>query len=249
MNCLWLLISVLVATPLCAGQTSAVLAEAASLREKLDEAGALSKYRQALADDSTNLVALWNASYLATTLGARDSLHHSPLMDLGRHLAETAIKDWPEHPEAHFALAINIAMDLKHQPIKQKVAASKLLRGEIARTLELDPAHAGAWYLLGRWQYAYATLGTFDRMGAKLFLGGIPAEATLENAEKSFRTAIQSRPNEPLFYLDLGRTLVAQKRKEEAKVVLATGLRLAPRSGDDPANLAKMRVLLKNIQG
>jgi tetratricopeptide (TPR) repeat protein len=250
-TCFWLLISATIGGAPVSGSVSvsASLAEASALRQHLDEAGALSKYRQALAEDSSNLDALWNASYLATILGARDSLHHSPLLDLGRHLAETALKDWPDHPESHFALAVNLALDLKHLHIKEKVAASKLLRTEIRRTLELDPLHAGAWFLLGRWQYAYATLGPIDRMGAKLFLGGIPAEATLGNAEKCFRTALQQRPDELIFHLDLARTLVAEGRKDEAKAVLAAGLRLSPRSGDDPGNLSKMRDLLKRIQG
>lgn len=246
MPILWLLLSLAgIASP----EVSASLAQASLLREKLDEAGALAKYREALQQDSTNLDALWNASYLATILGARDSLHHSPLMDLGRHLAEKSLQQWPTHAESHFALAVNIAMGLKRMPIRQKMTAARNLREEIRHTLELDPRHGGAWFLLGRWQYAYATLGTLERMTAKIFLGGLPAEATLENAEKSFRTALLDKPDEPLFHLDLARTLVAEGRKEEAKKVLASALRLAPRSGDDPMNFAKMRDLLKRIEG
>jgi tetratricopeptide (TPR) repeat protein len=219
------------------------------LRDKLDEAGALAKYREALLEDSTNLEALWNASYLATILGARDSLHRSPLMDLGRHLAEKAIQQWPDQAESHFALAVNIAMGLKHLPVRQKMASSHALREEIRRTLELNPRHGGAWFLLGRWQYAYATLGTFEKMTAKLFLGGIPQEATLANAESSFRKALQWNPDEPLFHLDLARTLVAEGRKDEARKVLAVAIHLPPRSGDDPRNFAKMRELLKRLEG
>jgi len=246
MPILWLLLSLAGISP---PEVSASLAQASLLREKLDEAGALAKYREALLQDSTNLDALWNASYLATILGARDSLHHSPLMDLGRHLAEKSLQQWPDHAESHFALAVNLAMGLKHLPIRQKMAASRDLREEIRHTLELDPRHGGAWFLLGRWQYAYATLGTFEKMTASVFLGGIPAEATLVNAEKSFRNALQAKPEEPLFHLDLARTLVAEGRKEEARKVLAYALHLSPRSGDDPVNFAKMRVLLKRIEG
>jgi hypothetical protein len=184
MPILWLLLS-LAGGP-SPPEVSASLAQASMLREKLDEAGALAKYREALLEDSTNLEALWNASYLATILGARDSLHHSPLMDLGRHLAEKAIQQWPDQAESHFALAVNIGMGLKHQSVRQKLASSRVLREEIRRTLELNPRHGGAWFLLGRWQYAYATLGTFETMTAKLFLGGIPPEATLQNAETQF---------------------------------------------------------------
>ena len=246
MPILWLLLS-LAGGP-SPPEVSASLAQASMLREKLDEAGALAKYREALLEDSTNLEALWNASYLATILGARDSLHHSPLMDLGRHLAEKAIQQWPDQAESHFALAVNIGMGLKHQSVRQKLASSRVLREEIRRTLELNPRHGGAWFLLGRWQYAYATLGTFEKMTAKLFLGGIPPEATLANAETSFRTALQWNPDEPLFHLDLARTLVAEGRKEEARKVLAYALHLAPRSGDDPRNFARMRELLKRIE-
>jgi tetratricopeptide (TPR) repeat protein len=247
MPILWLLLS-LAGGP-SPPEVSASLAQASMLREKLDEAGALAKYREALLEDSTNLEALWNASYLATILGARDSLHHSPLMDLGRHLAEKAIQQWPDQAESHFALAVNIGMGLKHQSVRQKLASSRVLREEIRRTLELNPRHGGAWFLLGRWQYAYATLGTFETMTAKLFLGGIPPEATLQNAERSFRNALKWNPDEPLFYLDLARTLMAEGRKDEARKVLAYAIHLAPRSGDDPRNFAKMRDLLKRIEG
>jgi len=247
MSILWLLLS-LAGTP-SPPEVSASLAQASMLREKLDEAGALAKYREALLADSTNLEALWNASYLATILGARDSLHHSPLMDLGRHLAEKALQQWPDQAESHFALAVNIAMGLKHQTVRQKMASSRELREEIRRTLELNPRHGGAWFLLGRWQYAYATLGTFEKVTAKLFLGGIPPEATLANAEASFRNALLSNPDEPLFHLDLARTLVAEGRMEEARKVLAYAIHLAPRSGDDTRNFAKMRDLLKRIEG
>jgi regulator of microtubule dynamics protein 3 len=246
MPILWLLLSLAgTAQP----EVNASLAQATLLRERLDESGALAKYREALLQDSTNLDALWNASYLATILGARDSLHHSPLMDLGRHLAEKSLQQWPEHAESHFALAVNLAMGLKHLPIRQKMSAAASLREEIRHTLELDPRHGGAWFLLGRWQYAYATLPTFEKMTAVVFLGGIPAEATLEKAEKSFRNALQAKPEEPLFHLDLARTLVAEGRKDEARKVLAYAIHLAPRSGDDPVNFAKMRALLKHLEG
>ncbi len=246
MPILWILLSLAGISP---PEVSGSLAQACLLREKLDEVGALAKYREALLQDSTNLDALWNASYLATILGARDSLHHSPLLDLGRHLAEKSMQQWPDHAESHFALAVNIAMSLKHMPIRQKMTAARDLREEIRHTLELDPRHAGAWFLLGRWQYAYATLGTFEKMTAKVFLGGIPAEATLENAEKSFRNALLTKPDEPLFHLDLARTLVAQGRKDEARTVLALAIHLAPRSGDDPRHFAAMHDLLKRIEG
>jgi len=247
MPILWLLLS-LSGGP-CPPAAVSSIAQAALLRERLDEVGALAKYREALLEDSTNLEALWNASYLATILGARDSLHHSPLMDLGRNLAERAIQRWPDQAESHFALAVNLAMGLKHLPVREKIAASRVLREEIRRTLALNPHHGGAWFLLGRWQYAYATLGTFEKMTAKLFLGGIPPEATLANAEASFRNALRWNPDEPLFHLDLARTLVAEGRVEEARKVLAYAIHLAPRSGDDPRNFAKMRDLLKRIEG
>ena len=201
-----------------------------------------------LEQDSVNLDALWNASFMASTMGVRAKAPDQALSRLGRELASRALRHWPERPEARFVWAVSLAMEIPKLKANQSIEASRELRRRIAATLEKDADHPGAWYLLGRWRMAYATLNPFKKLAVKTLLGGFPKEATLEGAQAAFRKAIAARPLEPLYHLDLARTLVEQERKDEAIQVLAKAQYLAPRSGDDPANLETIRTLLGSLR-
>jgi len=224
------------------------LARADSLRGALDERGALALYQSVIARDSGNLEALWKASYLASTLGHRNATPDSGMVRLGDQLAAISLRRYPDAADARFVSAVSLALSLPRLAVGERAKASRELRRRIAATLEKDPRHPGAWYLLGRWRLAYASLGTFEAIGVKALLGGIPAEATLAGAETAFRNAIAARPEEPLYHLDLARTLVKEHREADAIRVLAAAQSLKPRSGDDPGTLVKIRKLLAKLR-
>lgn len=224
------------------------LAKAEALRAKLDERGALAAFQAIAARDTTNLQALWTASFLASTIGGRHGKGDPALLRQGQNLAALALRRFPDSADARFAWAVSLAMRLSSMKVSERAEASKELRRRIAAVLEKDPEHPGAWYLLGRWRLAYASLGALETLAAKAVFGGIPAEATLPNAEAALRKAIAKRPDEPLYQLDLARTLVKQKREAEAIRVLTAAKDLKPLSGDDPANLVKIRKLLAELQ-
>lgn len=225
------------------------LDQAKACRQKLDEPCALAAYQAVLALDSTHLEALWMASYLATTIGARKGAENPVLLEQGRVLADRAAKFWPDKAEARFVQSLSLGLRLKFMSTHEKMVASREMRERIRQTLGLDPNHPGAWYLLGRWRLTYATLGVMDRTAVKLFLGGIPAEATLPQAEEALRKAIQLRPIEPLYFLDLGRALAAEGREKEAREVLRKAEALPPHSTDDLRNLAGIHKLLASLGG
>lgn len=224
------------------------LSKADALREKLDERGALAAYQAIAARDTTSLEAIWNASFLASTIGGRYKQEDPAMIRLGQNLAATAMRRFPDSADARFSWAVSLAMRLSTMKVSERAEASKELRRRIATVLEKDPDHPGAWYLLGRWRLAYASLGTIETLAAKAVFGGVPAEATLPNAEAALRKAIAKRPYEPLYQLDLARTLVKQKREPEAIRILTAAKDLKPRSADDPGNLEKIRKLLAKLQ-
>lgn len=228
--------------------TAEDLAKADALRDRLDERGALAAYQAIAARDTTSLEAIWNASFLASTIGGRHKQEDPAMIRLGQNLAATALRRFPDSADARFSWAVSLAMRLSTMKVSERAEASKELRRRIASVLEKDPEHPGAWYLLGRWRLAYASLGTIETLAAKAVFGGIPAEATLQNAEAALRKAIAKRPYEPLYQLDLARTLVKQKREAEAIRILASAKDLKPRSADDPGNLEKIRKLLAKLQ-
>lgn len=224
------------------------LAKADALREKLDERGALAAYQAIAARDTSSLEALWKASFLASTIGGRYKREDQAMIRLGQNLAATAMRRFPDSADARFSWAVSLAMRLSSMKVSERAEASKELRRRIAAVLEKDPDHPGAWYLLGRWRLAYASLNAIETLAAKAVFGGVPAEATLANAEIAYRKAIAKRPYEPLYQLDLARTLVKQKRESEAIQILAAAKDLKPRSADDPGNLEKIRKLLAKLQ-
>lgn len=242
---LWILLLGAAAT---FASTAEDLAKADALRERLDERGALAAYQAIAARDTTSLEALWTASFLASTIGGRHKKEDQGLIRVGQNLAATAMRRFPDSADARFAWAVSLAMRLSTMKVSERAEASKELRRRIGTVLEKDPDHPGAWYLLGRWRLVYASLGTLETLAAKAVFGGIPAEATLANAEIAFRKAIAKRPGEPLYQLDLARTLVKQDREAEAIKILIAAKDLKPRSGDDPSNLEKIRKLLAKLQ-
>lgn len=242
---LWILLSGAGAT---FANTAEDLAKADALRERLDERGALAAYQEIAVQDTTSLEALWTASFLASTIGGRYKQTDPALVRVGQNLAATAMRRFPDSANARFAWAVSLAMRFPGMKVSERAEASKELRRRIATVLEKDPDHPGAWYLLGRWRLSYASLGTMETLAAKAIFGGVPAEATFANAEIALRKAISKRPGEPLYQLDLARTLVKMNREAEAIKILAAAKDLKPRSGDDPANLEKIRKLLAKLQ-
>jgi len=227
----------------------AALARAEALRARLDERGALRVYEEVVARDSGDLEALWNASFLASSLGTRPQARDPALAARGRRLAEAAVRRFPERAEARFAMAVSLALNLDRASPSAAVEQSRVLRRWIGATLEKDPGHPGANYLLGRWRLAFATLNPIKAMAVRTLMGGIPAEATLGGAEEAFRKALARRPQEPLYHLDLAETLVEQGREDEAVRVLEKARLLPPLSGADEGNLRKIRDLLRELQG
>lgn len=243
----FLLLASLAATSVAAADLAAH-ARAEAARARLDERGALRIYEQAVAADSSDLEALWNASYLASSLGTRAKAPDPALAARGRALAEAAVRRFPQRAEARFVMAVTLALNLDASSPSKAVEQSRQLRRWIGATLEKDPAHPGANYLLGRWRFAFATLNPIKALAVRTMLGGIPAEATLVGAEEAFRKAVASRPQEPLYHLDLAETLVEQGKRAEAMRILKGAKDLPPLSGADAGNLRKVRELLRELE-
>lgn len=224
-------------------------ARAEAARARLDERGALRIYEEAVARDSSDLEALWNASYLASSLGTRSGAKDPVLAARGAVLADAAVRRFPQRAEARFAKAVSVALNLDASTPSKAIEQSRVLRRWIGATLEKDPGHPGAHYLLGRWRLAYATLNPVKALAVRALLGGIPEEATLEGAEAAFRKALERRPREPLYHLDLAETLVEQGRRAEAVAILRGARDLPPLSEADKGNLRKIRSLLNELDG
>jgi len=79
-----------------------------------------------------------------------------------------------------------------------------------------------------------------------LIYGEIP-KATNEDAAKAFRKAIELNPKRVANWVELGRTLIEQGNKVEAKTALEKGISLPNRMRDDPEVKERARVALKKV--
>ena len=104
---------------------------------------------------------------------------------------------------------------------KEKIASSFEIKEQAERALELKPGDAATLFLLGRWCYDVSSIGWLARKAAAA-LFATPPESSYDEALGYFEQARDSLPDDakdsfPENDLYIGHTLVALKRKDEAK--------------------------------
>jgi hypothetical protein len=87
--------------------------------------------------------------------------------------------------------------------------------------------------MLGRWHRKLANLSWVEKTFANMFLGGVPKEASNENAAKSFRKAIEIKPTHINHHLELGITYTFMKLKQMAREEFQKCLDLPKSDSDD----------------
>lgn len=164
-------------------------------------------------------------------------------------LARRCVALYPDSTEAHFFLAVAIGQLTKVVGGSRRIELSKDVQREAETTLSLDPQHAGAMHILGRWNYEIASLGWFSKMAAKVVYGGVPPGASYEEAITWFERAIAIRPEMPLNHLWLGETLIKIHDYPRAREELQTCLDLEDVLWDDSLTKAQARKTLREIEG
>jgi tetratricopeptide (TPR) repeat protein len=118
---------------------------------------------------------------------------------------------------------------------------------DYSEAIQLNPNHAGAYYVRGKWNYEVANLNFAERSVAKYLFGGIP-DGTLDKAMQDYAKSIKLDPNNILSYLDFARTLEEKEYKDEAVKILNQAITLKPQTEDDPEYLKQCRELLDKLQ-
>ena len=209
--------SLLVAAMLCTsplpGQADA-LAEGSSAmaRHALPQARALLEV--ALAQEPASYEANWRLAHVLVDLGkqspdsiggpGRDSLYL-----LAVSYARRAVAANPEGADGHFVLANALGRHALTLSRRERLRLAMEIRTEALRALGSDPAHAGAYHVLGRWHAEIMRLSGVERFVARTLMGGAIVElASWEEAERNLRFAVQHGPDRIFHRLDLARVLI-----------------------------------------
>jgi len=207
-------------------------------------------YQRAFAIDSTDCDVLWKLARANVHRGmvAPDKEKESWFV-ASEGYARRSVAVCPDSADAHFFLAVAIGQMTKVIGGKRRIELSKEIKSEAEATLALDPHHAGAMHVLGRWNYEVASLGWFQKAAAKVVYGGVPPGASYEQAQVWFNRAIAADPRMPLNHLWLGETLIKLHDYPRARDHLQTCLTLEDVLWDDPITKSQAQKQLREIEG
>lgn len=143
--------------------------------------------------------------------------------------------------EAHYAKALALGRLNENASSKQKIANSKKIKSETDAALKLDPKHAGAYHILGRWHRTIANFSTMEKLAINTMFGGVPEGGSFRDAEKAFLNAIKYEPVYKLHYYELAQTYKDMGDDKNYKVYLKKALEAPSLTEEDPATDKKIR--------
>jgi len=212
----------LLAGPALAQTAADHIGEGDAAYAAFDDAKALEHYQAALALEPADYEALWKASRamvdIADVIPATDKdvkERQKQMYTEATALARKAVAANPDDTWGHFQLAAANGKRLLLLGKKEQIEASKAVRAEIEKAIELDPTNHLAYHAYGRWHRRMDEIGGAKRFFGNIVYGSIPKGSYAES-EKHLRKAIELHPEYINHYLELGRTLVALKRYDEA---------------------------------
>lgn len=230
-------------------QVAKLISEAKALEQQLDEEGALQRYLEVLKLDPNNFDATWNTSFLYAKIGNRqiDIPTKTKYFSTSRNYAAKALQLNPKNADANYVMAVALGRMALIAPPKEKVAASRDIKKYAELAIQYNPAHSGAFHVLGLWNYEVASLNFAERSAAKYLFGGIPS-GSMDEAIMNYVQAIKLDPGYILYYLDLARALAAKNNKDQAIRTLQKAQTLPIKTEDDPAYLTQCKTLLDQLK-
>ncbi len=220
---------------------------------RFDNEDALEHYRRAVEGQPDDVEALWRLALACADVGkAHEDVDRKEAEELYRQgvtAARRAVATSPGTPNAHFVLAVCLGRLALVEGGRTRIRLSKEVKKEAERTIELDPAHDGAYVVLGRWNEAIATLGWFRKAVGGVIYGSLASGVTVAKAAEMFRKAVELDPRRPGHRLEYARALIELGRYSEARRELRTCLELPRVQWDDPGSKAEAARLLKDIEG
>ncbi len=227
--------------------TGELIQKAETLEKEFKEGEALKVFREVIAKDPDNIVALARASFLSSREGYRSEGDEKiRLYNQAREYAERALAIDPDDVEANYSMGVAMGRIAEISPTKEKIEASKDIKRYAEKTLKLDRNHAGAWHLLGKWHAGVKDLGATKMFMIKMIYGGMP-KASYETAVACFNKAINLHPDYILYYLDLAKTYKSMGRKEDARTVLNKIVKMKAITPDDPGYISEAKELLEKL--
>ena len=210
------------------------LAAGDSLFESFNNPGALDEYLKALELDSTNYEALWKVSRAYVDIGEtlKGDIRAENYKN-GELYARKATRVDSQGSKGHLYLSIALGRVALDAGAKERIKLSKEIKKQVDLAIQYDPNDDIAYHVLGRWNRKLANLSWIERGFANIFLGGVPKDASDENALKCFQKAVELKPGYINHHLELGITYEMMDMKEKARIEYQKCIDLPKSASDD----------------
>jgi tetratricopeptide (TPR) repeat protein len=176
---------------------------------------ALDAYLAAVQLEPGNYEALWKAargivdvSDLITGKDKESTEKRRKMYNDAVSYANKAVAANPGDTWGHFFLSSSMGNKALLMSTKDQINASKKIRSEIDKAIELDGSNDLAYHALGRWHRRMAEIGGAKRFFGGLIYGSIP-KGSFAEAEKAFLKAIELKPDYLNHHIELARTYMA----------------------------------------
>jgi tetratricopeptide (TPR) repeat protein len=224
-------------------------AEGDRFYENHEHQNALDAYLEVLSRDSLNYEASWKASRAYIDIG--ETLEDDPRREhflLGEKYARKAVSLDSTDGYGHVYLSIALGRVALDAGAKKRIQMSKEIKKHAELAIQYNPDMDIAYHVLGRWHRKISNLSWIEKSFANIFLGGVPKDASNEQAVLNFKKAIELNPNHINHHLELGITYKMMKKKDEALKELQICLDLPASDSDDPKYKQEAKELIEDIK-
>ena len=223
--------------------------EATNLEKQFNEQAALNKYKQIAEISPNNISALVKCTELHCSIGARqaDKNNKATYYKSGTLYALKAYTADSNNADANYAMAlVNGKLTEVEMEKKKVVEYVNLTKHFDDRALTLNPNHAKANYVLGKWHFEIVNLPWFKKAAVKTLYGGLPkgdidsAIAYMEKCRLLDQYFVRN-------YLDLAKAYQYNNQPSKAIDILNRLVKLPTRTADDIALKEEGKKLLEQL--
>ncbi len=242
----FLLLSILILTSSLMGQD--LMIQADELYSKFDNKGALELYKKIIEMDSLDYEANWKAARTYVDIGETlEDDERAAYYKEGEIYARRALRADSTGSKGHLQLSIALGRVALDASAKERIRMSKEIKKEADLAVKYDPNDDIAYHVLGRWNRKIANLSWIEETFANMFLGGVPDEASDENAVKCFQKAIEINPGYINHHLELGMTYEMMDLEQEAAASYQKCIDLPESHFKDKVYKEKAKELLEDL--
>ncbi|MBS1626451.1 MAG: hypothetical protein JSR09_03660 [Bacteroidetes bacterium] len=246
----WLIILLFTPFVLLAQDAAQLMKEAINFEYQFKETEALAKYKQILINEPNNMKALLKSTELSCSTGERLPIKNDKRLTFESALsyAKRMLAIDSNNANSYYAMALANSKMAEIETENKKIIAfirDVKINADIA--LKLNPNHAMANFIEGKWQYDMINYNWLKKLAAKTLYGGL-AEPSLDNAIQYLEKCKSIEPYFVLNSLILAKAYRDNNNPAKAIETLQQTIKLPTRTIDDPAYKAEAQKLLDALQ-